>query len=241
MTVGDYSLYGGAASQLLGAIVELTGVINHSYESEMCLSRYSDFLEMEPLVNNTGTKTIGEVNSIEFRNVTFTYLHTDIQVLKNISFIINKNQSLALVGLNVADKSTIVKLILRLYDPDSGEVLVNGVNLKEYDIHSYYKCIGAVFHDFCRYDLKIRETIALTDIDAMDDERVLKAYKSAEINVDVDYLKDGIDTYLGKTFDPEGLELSGGNWQKIANAQAFFKNALLMLFDEPNAALDTDA
>jgi len=242
MTVGDYSLYGGAASQLLGAIVAFTGVINQSYESEMRLSRYADFLKMEPLVKNEGKNTIEEVNSIEFRNVSFTYPHTDIQILKNVSFTIHQNQSLALVGLNGAGKSTIVKLILRLYDPDSGEILVNGVNLKNYDIHSYYKCIGAVFQDFCRYDLKIRETIALTDIDAMDDdERVLRAYKSAEINVDIDSLKDGIDTYLGKTFDPDGLELSGGNWQKVAIAQAFFKNASLMLFDEPNAALDPDA
>ena len=242
MTVGDYSLYGGAASQLLGAIVAFTGVINQSYESEMRLSRYADFLKMEPLVKNEGKNTIEEVNSIEFRNVSFTYPHTDIKILKNVSFTIHKNQSLALVGLNGAGKSTIVKLILRLYDPDSGEILVNGMNLKDYDIHSYYKCIGAVFQDFCRYDLKIRETIALTDINAMDDdERVLKAYKSAEINVDIDHLKDGIDTYLGKTFDPDGLELSGGNWQKVAIAQAFFKNASLMLFDEPNAALDPEA
>ena len=242
MTVGDYSLYGGAASQLLGAIVAFTGVINQSYESEMRLSRYADFLKMEPLVKNEGKNTIEEINSIEFRNVSFTYPHTDVKILKNVSFTIHRNQSLALVGLNGAGKSTIVKLILRLYDPDSGEILVNGVNLKDYDIHSYYKCIGAVFQDFCRYDLKIRETIALTDINGMnDDERVLKAYKSAEINIDVDHLKDGIDTYLGKTFDPDGLELSGGNWQKVAIAQAFFKNASLMLFDEPNAALDPDA
>lgn len=242
MTVGDYSLYGGAASQLLGAIVAFTGVINQSYESEMRLSRYADFLKMEPLVKNEGKNTIDEVNSIEFRNVSFTYPHTDVKILKNVSFTIHKNQSLALVGLNGAGKSTIVKLILRLYDPDSGEILVNGINLKDYDIHSYYKCIGAVFQDFCRYDLKIRETIALTDIDAMDDdERVLRAYKSAEINIDVEKLKDGIDTYLGKTFDPDGLELSGGNWQKVAIAQAFFKKSSLMLFDEPNAALDPDA
>lgn len=242
MTVGDYSLYGGAATQLLSAVVQFTGVINKSYESEMRLSRYADFLKLEPLVKNTGKKIVEEVNSIEFRNVSFTYPHTDIKILKNVSFTINKNQSLALVGLNGAGKSTIVKLILRLYDPDSGQILVNGVNLKDYDIHSYYKCIGAVFQDFCRYDLKVRETIALTDIDGIDDdERVLKAYKSAEINIDVDQLKDGIDTYLGKTFDPEGLELSGGNWQKVAIAQAFFKNSSLMLFDEPNAALDPDA
>ena len=242
MTVGDYSLYSGAASQLLNAIVQFTGVINKSYESEMRLSRYADFLKLEPLVKNKGKRIVEDVDSIEFRNVSFTYPHTDIQILKNVSFTIHKNQSLALVGLNGAGKSTIVKLILRLYDPDSGEILVNGVNLKEYDIHSYYKCIGAVFQDFCRYDLKIRETIALTDIVGMeDDERVLKAYKSAEINIDVDNLKDGIDTYLGKTFDPDGLELSGGNWQKVAIAQAFFKKSSLMLFDEPNAALDPDA
>lgn len=242
LTVGDYSLYGGASSQLLSSIVAFTGVINQSYESEMRLSRYADFLKMEPIVKNTGTRIIEEINKIEFRNVCFTYPNTERTVLKNISFSISSNQSLALVGLNGAGKSTIVKLILRLYDPDSGEILINGINLKEYDMKSYYKCIGVVFQDFCRYDLKIRETVSLTDIDGIDDDsRILNACDSADLNIGIDSLKDGIDTYLGKTFDPDGLELSGGNWQKIAIAQAFFKNSSLMLFDEPNAALDPDA
>ena len=208
LTVGDYSLYGGASSQLLSSIVAFTGVINQSYESEMRLSRYADFLKMEPIVKNTGTRIIEEINKIEFRNVCFTYPNTERTVLKNISFSISSNQSLALVDLNGAGKSTIVKLILRLYDPDSGEILINGINLKEYDMKSYYKCIGVVFQDFCRYDLKIRETVSLTDIDGIDDDsRILNACDSADLNIGIDSLKDGIDTYLGKTFDPDSLEL----------------------------------
>lgn len=242
LTLGDYSLYSGASSQLLSSIVSFTGVINKSYESEMRLSRYADFLKMEPIVKNTGTRHIDKIDSIEFKDVCFTYPNTERTVLKNISFCIKPNQSLALVGLNGAGKSTIVKLVLRLYDPNSGEILVNGINIKEYDVRSYYKCIGVVFQDFCRYDLKIRETVALTDIDGIDDDnRIRNACERADLNIGIDSLKDGIDTYLGKTFDPDGLELSGGNWQKIAIAQAFFKNSSLMLFDEPNAALDPDA
>ena len=241
-TLGDYSLYGGAATQLLASVTAFTGVITQSYESEMRLNKYSDFLKLEPLVLNTGKKTITEIDTVEFKDVCFTYPNTDRIVLDNVSFKICKNQSLALVGLNGAGKSTIVKLLLRLYDPDDGEILINGTNLKEYDIKSYHKCVGAVFQDFARYDLKIRETVALTDIDrAEENSNIVKACNNAELNVDIDALQNGIDTYLGKTFDPDGLELSGGNWQKIAIAQAFFKRSSLMLFDEPNSALDPEA
>lgn len=242
LTLGDYTLYGGVASQLLASITALTGVINQSYESEMRLTKYAEFLKTEPIVKNVGTRSIDSINTIEFKNVTFSYPMTNRVVLRNISFTILKNESLALVGLNGTGKSTIIKLILRLYDPDEGEILINGINLKEYDISSYYKCIGVVFQDFCRYQLMIREAVALSDIDGLsDDKRILSACQSADIDVSTIAPDKGIDTYLGKMFDSNGVELSGGNWQKIAIAQAYFKKSSLMLFDEPNAALDPNA
>ena len=242
LTLGDYTLYGGVASQLLASITALTGVINQSYESEMRLTKYAEFLKTEPIVKNVGTRSIDAVNTIEFKNVTFSYPMTNRVVLRNISFTIQKNESLALVGLNGAGKSTIIKLILRLYDPDEGEILINGINIKEYDISSYYKCIGVVFQDFCRYQLMIREAVALSDIDRLnDDKRILSACQNADIDVSTIAPDKGIDTYLGKMFDSNGVELSGGNWQKIAIAQAYFKKSSLMLFDEPNAALDPNA
>ena len=130
LTLGDYSLYGGISTQLLASITTLTGVINQSYESEMRLTKYADFLKTEPLVKNTGKRTIESVETIEFRNVSFTYPNTNRTVLRDVSFTLHSNQSLALVGLNGAGKSTIVKLILRLYDPDGGEILINGINIK---------------------------------------------------------------------------------------------------------------
>ncbi len=241
-TLGDYSLYGGASTQLLTSVTAFAGVINQSYESEMRLNKYAEFLKLEPLISDSGKENILDIDTIEFKNVCFKYPRTDKKVLDNISFVVKKNQSLALVGLNGAGKSTIVKLLLRLYDSDEGKILINGIDLKKYDIKSYHKCIGAVFQDFARYDLKIRETVSLTDIDRVnDDQRIIDAYNDAEINIGINTLPHGIDTYLGKTFDPEGLELSGGNWQKIAIAQAFFKRSSLMLFDEPNSALDPEA
>ncbi len=241
-TLGDYSLYGGAATQLLTSVTAFTGVINQSYESEMRLNKYSDFLKLKPLVSNTGEKVISGIESIEFKKVSFKYPNTSKTVLDNISFKVCKNQSLALVGLNGAGKSTIVKLLLRLYDPDEGEIIINGNDIKDYNIKSYHHCIGAVFQDFARYDLKIREAIAITDIErANEDASIFEACNNAELNIGIDSLPEGIDTYLGKTFDPDGIELSGGNWQKIAIAQAFFKRSSLMLFDEPNAALDPES
>jgi len=241
-TLGDYSLYGGAAAQLLTSVTTFTGVINQSYESEMRLNKYADFLKLEPLVSNTGKREITSIETIEFENVSFSYPNTSKLILENISFVLTRNHSLALVGLNGAGKSTIVKLLLRLYDPDKGRILINGIDLKEYDIVSYHKCIGAVFQDFARYDLRIRETVALTDIERVnEDARIIEACDNAELNIGIGSLQNGIDTYLGKTFDPDGLELSGGNWQKIAIAQAFFKRSSLMLFDEPNSALDPES
>lgn len=242
LTLGDYTFYGGVSNQLLSSITTLTGVINQSYESEMRLSKYAEFLKLEPFVKNEGTKSIDNVEQIEFRNVSFTYPNTQRAVLQNVSFSLCKNQSVALVGLNGAGKSTIVKLLLRLYDPDSGEILVNGENIKSYDIHSYYRCVGTVFQDFSHYELQVREAVALTDITAIDDDaRILKACKDADLDLRFIDPEKGLDTYLGKIFDPDGIELSGGNWQKFAIAQAYFRKASLMVFDEPNAALDPDA
>ncbi len=239
LTIGDYSLYGGISNQLLSSITTLAGVINQSYESEMRLSKYADFLKLDPIVKDEGKKAMNTIESIEFRNVSFKYPKTERIILDNVSFRIETNKSLALVGLNGAGKSTIVKLLLRLYDPDEGEILINGINLKEFSIGSYYKCIGVVFQDFCRYNLTLREVIALTDITkADDDERIFKACRQADLDVRLIESENALDRYLGKVFDPDGAELSGGNWQKIAIAQAYFKDASLMVFDEPNAALD---
>ncbi len=239
LTLGDYSLYGGIANQLRSSISSLTGVINQSYESELRLTKYADFLQLKSLITNEGTRIIDSVETVEFKNVTFSYPQTDHVILNNVSFKIKKNRSLALVGMNGAGKSTIVKLLLRLYDPDSGEILVNGINLKEYDLQSYYKCIGTVFQDFCCYNLSVRESVSLSDIDGMeDDERILKACKNADFDLKNLHPEKGLDTYLGKRFDPDGVILSGGNWQKLAIAQAYFKKSSLMVFDEPNAALD---
>lgn len=241
-TLGDYSLYGGVATQLRAAIVAITGVINQSYESEMRLSNYADFLKTEPIVKNTGHRDIFDIQTIEFCNITFSYPQTNRVVLKNVSFCIRKNESLALVGLNGAGKSTIVKLLLRLYDPDDGEILINGINIKEYDLKNYYKCVGVVFQDYYHYNLKIREVVSLSDIEGLDDdERIYQACMKANLDENLLKNENGIDMYLGKIFDENGIELSGGNWQKIAIAQAYFKRSSLMVFDEPNAALDPAA
>lgn len=242
LTLGDYSLYAGVSAQLRTTLIALTGVINQSYESELRLSNYAEFLRTEPFVKNVGRLEIYEVETIDFCNVTFSYPQTQKIVLKNVSFGIKKGESLALVGLNGAGKSTIVKLLLRLYDPDDGEILVNGINIKEYDLQSYYKCVGVVFQDYHHYNLKIREVISLSDIEGMgNDERICQACMKANLDESLLKHEDGIDTYLGKIFDENGIELSGGNWQKIAIAQAYFKESSLMVFDEPNSALDPNA
>ena len=237
-TLGDYSLYGGIVTQLFASVGMLASVINQSYESRLRLDNFNAFLQTEPRITDTGTKTLREVNSIQFINVSFTYPGAKSKALEDVSFFVSKKQSVAIVGMNGAGKSTIIKLILRLYDPDSGQILINGIDIKEYKMADYYRCVGVVFQDFCRYNLRLREAIALADTKKMDDDtRIINACRNAGLDMGK-FSKRGIDTYLGRIFDDEGIELSGGDWQKVAIAQAYFRESSLIVFDEPNASLD---
>lgn len=240
LTVGDFSYYSGISSQLISAIMALIATFTKGYESEIRLTQYTKFLQWKPLFIPKGSEKLTDVMEVEFDNVCFKYPGTEKQVLDHVSFRINKNENMAIVGLNGAGKSTIVKLLLRLYEPEKGRILINGKDIKEYDINSYYKTVGIVFQDFNRYNLKLRETVALADIENVNNsDKIEKACIEAELE-EVKWNK-GLDTYLGRIFDKDGIELSGGQWQKVALAQAYFKESSMMILDEPNSALDPDA
>ena len=175
---------------------------------------------------------------IVFEKVSFTYPGRADPVLRELSFTMGKDDCVALVGRNGAGKTTIVKLLLRLYDPTSGRILLDGVDLRDYDLDALRRKMGAIFQDFVRYELTAGQNIGLGQIDHLHDTaRLLQAAESAGADELVRQLPDGLDTQLGRAFG--GRELSGGEWQKLALARACMRDGLLLALDEPTAALDT--
>lgn len=238
LTIGDYTYYTALANQFQAGLLGIIASFNQGYESGLRLKKFDEFLAWPSRLNDDGSLELKNIKSIEFDHVDFAYPNSEFQVLRDVSFIINKNEKVALVGINGAGKSTIVKLILRLYDPDKGRIMINGVDIKEYKLANVRKAMGVVFQDFNKYLMKLNESVSITSTEhKKDKERVNIALKAADFLVD-DRFKNGLETYLGKVFDEEGVELSGGQWQKLAIAQAYFKESKFMVFDEPSASLD---
>ena len=174
----------------------------------------------------------------EFRNVSFAYPGTERRVLKNFNFTLNPGERIALIGENGQGKTTVVKLITRLYDPTEGQILLDGVDLREYSLEDLHREMGVIFQDFMRYEMTARENIAVGRIDVPHTEEEIHdaAYKSLAEGV-IAKMAEGYDQMLGRRFEG-GVDLSGGEWQKIALARAYLRNAQLLILDEPTAALD---
>src|SRR5262249_53990336 len=174
----------------------------------------------------------------EFENVSFSYPGQARRVLTNVSFKLAPTQRIALVGENGQGKTTIVKLLTRLYDPTGGRILLDGTDLREYDVDDLWKEIGVIFQDFVRYDLTAQENIAIGRIE--DQDNVFRIRSAAHKSLAEDVIRKmpkGYEQVLGRRFEG-GVDLSGGEWQKVALARAYLRDAQLLILDEPTAALD---
>ena len=233
---------------LLNAIVSVSWMLNNFEQSVSGLFTDAEFIEnlkqffaYKPKIDETagGLKMPCRVESIEFKNVYFKYDGAENYALKNISLVLKRGDRNALVGINGSGKSTFLKLLMRFYDPERGEILLNGVNIKEYDVIEYRKYMGIAFQDFAMFSATVAENVLLSEVKTDEDrERAINALKESDVYGDVQKLKNGIDTVLTKEFDPDGAELSGGQRQKIAIARAVAKNSDVILLDEPSSALD---
>ncbi|WP_255322404.1 ABC transporter ATP-binding protein [Brevibacillus formosus] len=178
------------------------------------------------------------LESIEFVNVSFTYPETARPVLQNLSFKIRKGESLAIVGENGSGKTTLVKLLTLLYKDYEGQILINGTDLNAFDMEQIRAKIGVVFQDFMQYEMSIRNNVGFGDLSLLhQDDKLYHALEKSGMRSLAEGFEQGLDTQLGKWFT-EGLQLSGGQWQRIAIARAFLRNADLYILDEPSASLD---
>jgi len=199
------------------------------------------FMEMKPSVEskpNALRMPRPVQRGFEFRNVSFSYPGTSRNILNNFNFTLTPGESVALIGENGQGKTTIVKLITRLYDPTEGCILLDGIDLREYDLADLHSEIGVIFQDFMRYEMTARENIAIgrIEMDHAADEIAYAAEKSRASEV-IAKLPDGYNQILGRRFEG-GVDLSGGEWQKLALARAYLRDAQLIILDEPTASLD---
>lgn len=236
MTLGIFSQmlsssakFNESMEALIQQIQELVKRTNYAYE-------YVKFMNY-PEAISTGTRNVERcAHTIEFKNVCFTYPKTSVNVLNGVNITLKQGEHLSVVGLNGAGKTTFIKLLCRLYDPTEGEILLDGVNIKEYDIDEYMGIIAPVFQDFKLFAFSIRDNIGVLDnISDNELEPLIEKVGLAEM---IDSLEKGADTNLFKPFDENGIEPSGGEQQKLAIARALYKNAPLVVLDEPTAALD---
>jgi ATP-binding cassette subfamily B protein len=210
-------------------------------ENGMYIQNLRAFMEHKEIIpeNQDGIIPDGEIKSLEFRNVSFSYKE-NTPVISNLSFEMRDKSSIALVGHNGAGKSTIIKLLFRLYDPVGGEILVNGINIKEYNLKAYRGLFAAAFQDYKIFAGTVRENVLMgrASSECNVDESVNNALERAHVAEKIKNLPNGTDSILTKEFDEDGQVLSGGEFQKIVVARAFANPAPIKVFDEPSSALD---
>lgn len=211
--------------------------IDTKIESKMNRRSESDSVSSGVYDTKESIGYILDFQSLEFKNVVFSYPSSSQIILNDISFQIRKGEKISIVGLNNAGKSTVVKLICRLFDPISGEILLNGINIRDLDYEQYMDSIGVIFQDFKLFPFSIRENID-TNGSIADDSIIWAVLERLGIKTAIEQLKDGLDSKLNKNIHKDGIDMSGGQLQKIAIARSIIKKSNMIILDEPTAALD---
>ena len=244
LTVGDMTFLSGSFNRLQNQLQNLLSTFTRITESALYLQDYFDFLAIEPAIRDKPEAKEAPAfirTGIQFENVGFKYPGTDIWAIRNISFTLEPGEKLALVGENGAGKTTLVKLLARMYDPAEGRITIDGEDIRQFTIKSYRKLIGVIFQDYVRFSFVAAENIAVGQIEAAANQpQVEKAAEKSLADPVIRKLPEGYNQMLGKRF-AEGIDLSGGEWQKIALARAYMRDAQIVILDEPTAALDARA
>lgn len=238
--IGSALTYIKSLNNVNNNIQVILGSVSELYQNNLYVSQLFEFLELpiRLLGENKNSKYIEEIQSIEFKNVSFRYPNRIDYALKNISFKINKGETIALVGENGSGKSTLIKLISGFYDNYEGKIFINSMPLENINMESLNNKLGIIFQDFNKYELSCRENIALSQLELLkNDEAIKNSIDKACADEIINKLPKGLDSQLGVWF-AEGVQLSLGQWQKIAISRAFLRNADCYILDEPSASLD---
>ena len=243
-TIGVLTFLAGSFRQSRDLIQRVLLSFAQVYEQSLYLDDLFGFFEIEPTIRDRPDAR-PVPNPIQrgftFENVGFRYAGSERWAVRGLSFTLSPGERIALVGENGAGKTTLAKLLVRLYDPSEGRILLDGVDLRDYDLESLRRNVGVIFQDFVRYDFIVRENIAVGGIERRDDEaRIREAANRSLADTVVERLPGRYDQMLGRRFEG-GADLSGGEWQKVALARAYMRDAQLLILDEPTAALDARA
>lgn len=243
LAVGDYSLYTGALNSISGGVASIISTTALIYEGTLFIDNIIAFMNVEkkivPALAEPRHVTRRIAHRIEFCGVSFVYPGAARRVLDNVSFTIEAGETVVLVGLNGAGKTTLIKLLTRLYDPVEGVILLDGNDIREYDVTELYNMFGIIFQDFGKYAFTAGENIHFGQVSReCDNDGIKEAARLADADMFIERLPSGYDTPLTRYFEQSGIELSIGQWQKLSIARAFYSDSDFLILDEPTASLD---
>lgn len=238
ISIGDFVAAVVAANKLLSQMNDIFAFVPKFKQHSAYAEKFKIFNEYVSNLKDGDIVETGVFESLEFQEVSFCYPGSSKKVLDKLSFVINAKQKLAIVGCNGTGKSTIIKLILRLYDPISGKILLNGRDIREYKLHTYRKMINVIFQDFQLYAADLSQNVLMDVFTQGDEDLIISALSNVDFLQRLSEMPNGIKTMLTKEFCNEGLNLSGGESQKVALSRLFVKDNSLLVLDEPSSALD---
>ena len=243
ITIGDLTFLSGSFNRLRNSLQSNFAIFTRITESTLYLKDYFDFLDIpkQATLSDAPSVPFDIKEGFTFVNVSFAYPEQEELVLRGVSFTISAGEKLAFVGKNGAGKTTLIKLLLRFYEPTSGAILLDGIDISSFDKKVYQQLFGVIFQDFLKYEFLLRENIAIGDVTKIDDLPAIEAAAERSLaDQVVTEFERGYEQQLGKRFS-NGKDLSGGQWQKIALARAYMRDASVMILDEPTSALDAKA
>jgi ATP-binding cassette, subfamily B, bacterial len=244
MSIGDFTFFVGMIDRVTESAANMVLNFGDMYENNLYVDHYFEVLALPKLIkekaNATAILALPSPPKVEFKNVSFKYPGSKTYVLKNVSFTIDPAENIAIVGPNGAGKTTIVKLLCRFYDTTAGKILVNGVDLRDVKLVDWYKHLGTLFQEFMHYDLTVSENITLGKSGRKDKELIRLAAEKSGADEFIKKLPKKYNQVLGREFEG-GVEISQGQWQKLAIARAFYESAPILILDEPTSAIDAEA
>ena len=249
LAVGTLVLVFQAIEKARAQLQDIARGVGMLVQSRLTAQSYFDFIDLDPGEYAGSLRPVGRqlaaprtvARDIDLTDVSFEYPGTDRPVLRNLDLRLSAGERVAIVGENGAGKTTLVKLLTRLYDPTAGSIELDGVDYRDYDVAGLRKLFGVAFQDHVQFHLTARENVGFGDLERLDDtDAIMDAVRGAAAQEMVERLPSGLDTMLGRTL-ADGTDLSGGQWQKLALARAFFRDGAVLILDEPTAALDARA